>query len=75
MDATTRASHPRVGDIVEIYGHEVGASTRRGEILEVLGQAGQQRLRVRWEHGRESILSPSSDAVVRPGRNVRRETP
>lgn len=58
----------RVGDVVEISGHRVGDSPRSGEILEVLGELSQPHFRVRWEDGHESIVHPSSDAVIRPGR-------
>ena len=55
----------RVGDVIEITGHRVGAAPRTGEILELLGQSGHEHFRVRWEDGHESIFYPSSDAVVR----------
>jgi hypothetical protein len=43
-----------------------------GEIIEVIGELGHAHFRVPWEDGRESIVYPSSDAIVRPGRKTRR---
>ena len=66
MSDTSQSYSPRAGDVVEITGHRVGEAGRTGEILEVIGESGQLHYRVRWEDGHESILYPSSDAVVRP---------
>lgn len=54
-----------VGDLIVIEGHRVGESRRTGEILEVLGDAGHEHYRVRWEDGSETLFYPSNDAVVR----------
>jgi len=51
--------------VVEIHGHRVGEHGRLGEVLEVLGEPGCERYRVRWDDGRESIFYPSSDAHIR----------
>ncbi len=40
-------------------------------ILEVLGDPGHERFRVRWEDGRESVYFPGEDAVVRRPRQRR----
>jgi Domain of unknown function (DUF1918) len=49
--------------------HAVGGRKRQGEIVEVLGEPGHVRYRVRWEDGRETIVSPGSDASLSlPGR-------
>ena len=64
----TQESRAQAGDIVEITGHRVGNAPRAGKILEVLGEPGERRFRVRWEDGHESLFYPSSDAVVRPAR-------
>ena len=64
----TQESRAQAGDIVEITGHRVGNAPRTGKILEVLGEPGERRFRVRWEDGHESLFYPSSDAVVRPAR-------
>jgi hypothetical protein len=54
-----------VGDVLVITGHRVGEPQQLAEILEVLGEPGHQRFRVRWEDGRETTIYPGSDAVVR----------
>ena len=61
-----KSYQPHAGDTIEVSGHRVGEAARLGEILEVVGEIGQQHLRVRWEDGHESIFYPSSDAVIRP---------
>lgn len=59
----------REGDVVVISGHRVGAHERLGEILEVLGEAGRPRYRVRWDDGSETVLHPGSDAAIRRPRS------
>lgn len=63
MSAPQQRPHP--GDVVVIAGHHVGEPERLGEILDVLGQVGHERYRVRWEDGHESIFFPGSDATIR----------
>lgn len=53
------------GDILVIAGHRVGEAERTAEILEVLGEVPNERFRVRWEDGHESVLRPGSDATIR----------
>ena len=62
MTNTLRA---RVGDLIVIEGHRLGESRRSGEILEVLGTAGNEHYRVRWDDDRVSIFTPGSDATVK----------
>jgi hypothetical protein len=50
--------------MVVVVGHRVGAASRKGVILEVLGTPDHERYRVRWNDGRESVFYPSSDAVI-----------
>lgn len=57
-------THTKRGDLVAATGHHVGESQRVGKILEVLGDPGHERYRVRWDDGHESIFSPGSDAVI-----------
>jgi hypothetical protein len=52
----------RPGDWLEVRGLP-GYGTRRGEIVEVLGEPGHQRYRVRWDEQHESIFFPASDGV------------
>jgi hypothetical protein len=54
----------RAGDVVKISGHQIGDHARLGEVLAVLGEPGHERLRVRWEDGRETIFFPGSDASI-----------
>ena len=53
------------GDVIVIAGHRVGEAERTAEILEVLGDVPNERFRVRWEDGHESVLRPGSDATIR----------
>lgn len=54
-----------VGDLIVIEGHRLGEGRRTGEVLEILGGAGHEHYRVRWEDGGETLFYPSNDAVVR----------
>ena len=72
MDKTVQGKPPRVGDEIVITGHSVGDSPRTAEILEVLGEPGHERFRVRWEDGHESIFFPADDATI--SRPKRRKT-
>jgi hypothetical protein len=65
MKKTTQGKLARAGDEVVITGHSVGDAPKTAVILEVLGDPGHERFRVRWEDGHESIFLPGSDAVVR----------
>ncbi|MDF2751524.1 MAG: hypothetical protein K0T00_2700 [Gaiellaceae bacterium] len=62
MDTTTHAAE--VGDLILIAGHRVGEAERTAEILEILGEVPNERFRVRWDDGHESVLRPGSDATV-----------
>jgi Domain of unknown function (DUF1918) len=64
-DDVTKAEHAAVvGDLIVVTGHRVGESERIAEILEVLGELPNERYRVRWDDGRESVYFPSSDATI-----------
>lgn len=65
MSPDTTHKTAKRGDIVVVAGHHVGEAQRIGEILDVLGDPGHNRYRVRWDDGHESIFYPSSDAVIR----------
>ena len=56
------------GDHIVVESQSVGTPTREGEILEVIeGEIGV-RYRVRWQDGRESVLTPSGgSARIVPG--------
>ena len=64
MARTLHGEPARPGDQIVVAGHSVGQSQRSAEIIEVLGETGHERFRVRWEDGHESILSPGDDAVI-----------
>ncbi len=53
-----------VGDLVIVEGHRIGEARRIGEILEVLGEAGHEHYRVRWDDDHESVFYPSSDSTI-----------
>jgi Domain of unknown function (DUF1918) len=55
----------RVGDRLETRGVH-GTTPRAGEILEILGEAGHHRFRVRWDDGHESIVFPADGVSVIP---------
>jgi hypothetical protein len=61
--AKTRRA-PKTAGTITVAAHRVGASAQTGEILEVLGESDRKHYRVRWEDGKESIVYPSSDAVI-----------
>jgi hypothetical protein len=57
-----------VGDTVVVESEKAAQPGRKGVIEEVL-QEDPVRLRVRWENGHMSILSPSAGAAtITPGR-------
>ena len=63
---TEEAPDTRPGDVIVIEGHHVGEGRRSGEVLEVLGEAGHEHYRVRWEDGHETIFYPrAGDATIR----------
>ena len=64
MAQTESVLRGRIGDLVVIEGRRVGQGRRIGEILEVLGEAGREHYRVRWETDRESVFYPSSDSTI-----------
>ena len=58
-DQATRATAPAVGDVIVTGGHHVGGARIMGEILEVRGEPENERYRIRWEDGHESIFHPA----------------
>lgn len=65
MTKTVQGKPVRAGDEIIVAGHSVGAAQRTAVILEVLGDPGHERFRVRWDDDHESIFFPADDAVVR----------
>ena len=65
QQATSRSAH--VADWIEARGL-YGQPPRRGEIIELIGQAQHDRYRVRWDEKHESILYPADGVVIIPRR-------
>jgi hypothetical protein len=59
------ASTARVGDWIEARGLH-GQPSRRGEIVELLGSAGHEHYRVRWDDQHESIVYPTDGVIITP---------
>lgn len=51
-----------VGDTIVVEAERVAQTARRGTIEEIM-QEEPPRFRVRWEDGRESILTPSAGSA------------
>ena len=51
-------------DVIVIGGHWPGDPRRTSRILTVLGRAGKERYRVRWDDGHTAIYYPNSDVVI-----------
>jgi hypothetical protein len=64
MAQTQASSRAHVGDLVIVEGHRIGEARRIGEILDVLGEAGHEHYRVRWDDDHESVFYPSSDSTI-----------
>ena len=60
-----RVAEAAAGDVIVVRGDHVGAVSRIGEILEVLGAPDHEHYRVRWEDGHESIFTPGGDVLIR----------
>ena len=52
-----------MGDLVDARGIP-GRPTRRGEIVELLGESGHEHYRVRWDESHESILYPADGVTI-----------
>lgn len=62
------AGRTKPGDLVVVEAHRVGATQRRGEIVEVLGEGEHEHYRVRWQDQSETTLYPSNDATIEHAR-------
>ena len=61
---TTKPSgEARVGDRLEVRAVH-GEPARCGEIVELLGEVGHERYRVRWDAGHESIVYPADGVSI-----------
>jgi hypothetical protein len=70
MTPKDTASGARVGDWVQAHGLP-GQSSRRGQILEVLGVGEHEHYRVRWDEQHESLLYPADGVVIIPPHDPR----
>lgn len=52
-----------VGDQIEARGLH-GRPSRRGKVVELLGSAGHQHYRVRWDDQHESIVYPRDGVII-----------
>jgi prolyl-tRNA editing enzyme YbaK/EbsC (Cys-tRNA(Pro) deacylase) len=65
MHAIEQSERPAIGDVIVVGGHVVGGERMMGEILEIRGEPGHERYRIRWEDGHESIFHPADgDATI-----------
>ena len=53
-------------DRVLVEGRKLGVGLRAGKILEVLGEPGAERYRIRSDDGHESVYALSSDTRIEP---------
>ncbi len=63
MNAMQSTVEAHAGDLLDVQGSH-GKPSRRGEILEVLGEAGHTHFRVRWDNQHESIVYPSDGVTI-----------
>jgi uncharacterized protein DUF1918 len=59
---TTASPKGQPGDVIVVEEHHLGEGRRACEVLEVLGTGSNERYRVRWDDGHESIFFPGNDA-------------
>ena len=73
MTKSVQGKPARAGDQISITGHSVGDAPKTAVILEVLGESGHERFRVRWEDGHESIFFPARtpSCFVRPAQRAK----
>ncbi len=55
----------QAGDWLEARGLP-GNPSRKGQIVEILGQVGHEHYLVRWDEHHESIVYPADGVTVRP---------
>jgi hypothetical protein len=54
-----------VGDRLHVHGRTVGSADREAEIIEVRGKDGQPPYLVRFPDGRETLVYPGPDSVIK----------
>lgn len=63
MQTNSNKTGAAAGDWVEARGLP-GQSSRRGQIVEVIGQGDHEHYRVRWDERHESILYPADGVIL-----------
>lgn len=56
-----------IGDRILIHGRTVDAADRSGEVIDVRGSDDQPLLTVRFDDGREVVMSPGTDCEIVAG--------
>ena len=57
--------HARVGDVIEVSGHDAESPIRMAEVLELRGERGEPPYYVRWLHDdHEGLYFPGTNAMV-----------
>lgn len=56
------------GDTLHVHSRTVGVPAEQGEIVEVRGKNGEPPYLVRFADGREALVFPGSDSVVKSSR-------
>jgi len=68
MSRNVTSAAARAGDLLEARGIH-GEQSRRGQIVEILGEPGHEHYKVRWDEVHESIVYPADGVeVIRKGR-------
>ena len=63
MRSARRTGTAAVGDRIEARGLH-GRPSRVGKVVELLGSAGHEHYRVRWDDEHESIVYPSDGVII-----------
>ena len=63
MATSSKKHSAEVGDWIEARGLP-GQSSRRGQIVEVIGSGDHEHYRVRWDERHESLLYPADGVIV-----------
>ncbi len=63
MSAKNTPAAARVGDWLEARGIH-GEPTRRGRIVEILGEPGHEHYKVHWDEQHDSIVYPADGVLI-----------
>lgn len=67
--------HASVGDRLHMHGRTVGARDRIATIVEVRGKNGSPPYLVRFPDGRETLIFPGPDSVIKPAEPQEKTSP